>query len=164
VILAIGLALAQETCATLDPVADHVQVAWVSRAPAHVGLHGEVVVVTTRELLEIAAARGKDPVATLRALGVRDPGGSWKVTVFDVDRAELCRPVEGEGSLEGLNRCDHPRRPRGVRPRSWSGCGYLLDATDGTRTADVYGIEWADAADQGFCVLPLSRFLQGPPR
>lgn len=145
------------------PIPEVVQMAWVSPAGARVGAHGQMIVVRASELLALAGARRGDAVGVLSALGVGRAGGEWKVTIFDVDRAELCRPVEGEGALAGLNRCPTARRPARTRPVAWTGEGYVNDADTGDRTFDVYGIEWADAANEGFCVLPLSRFLSGPP-
>lgn len=144
-------------------VPEVVQMAWVAPVSARVGAHGQMVVVRASELLALARDLQGDAPAVLRALGVGRTGGEWKVTIFDVDRAELCRPVEGEGALAGLNRCPTARRPARVRPAAWTGEGYVEDAQAGVRTFDVYGIEWADAADQGFCVLPLGRFLSGRP-
>lgn len=160
----LATAYAQDACGELSLPPERLQVAWVSPEPARVGLHGTMMVVTTRALLALAAERKQDAAAVLSGLGVANPSGEWKVTLFDVDRAELCRPIAGEGAEAGLNRCDHARRPPRVRPRAWTGCGTLADAADGARTLDVYGVEWADAADEGFCVMPLSRFLHGPPR
>lgn len=160
-ILSVGLALADGACPALETPPERLQVAWVSPERERAGAHELLPVVSTRALLALAEAHGGDPSAVLQALGARRPAGEWKVTVFDVERAELCRPVEGEGALDGLNRCDRARRPGWVRPRAWTGCGTVGEGAD---PLAVYGIEWADAADQGFCVLPLGRFLAGPPR
>ena len=158
------LTLAQDVCTALTAPPERLQVAWVSPESARVGLHQTMIVVSSRALLAAAEERGREPAAVLAALGVTNAAGAWKVTLFDVDRAELCRPMVGEGAEAGLNRCASARRPARVRARAWSGCGYLDDARTAERTVDVYGVEWADAADQGFCVMPLTRYLQGPPR
>ncbi len=163
-LLLAAVSLAQDACTPLAAPPERLQVAWVSPEAAHVGLHQTMIVVSSRALLAAAEERARDPAAVLAALGVTNPSGDWKVTLFDVDRAELCRPMAGEGAEAGLNRCDHARRPTRVRARAWTGCGYLDDALSAARTLDVYGVEWADAADQGFCVMPLTRYLQGPPK
>jgi len=161
VILALGLALAQEVCPPLEVPPERVQVAWLSPERERAGAHELLPVVSTRALLALAEAHGGDATAVLTALGAKRPAGEWKVTVFDVERAELCRPVEGEGALDGLNRCAKARKPAWLRARGWTGCGTV---GEGATPLALYAVEWADAADQGFCVLPLGRFLAGPPR
>ncbi len=163
-LLLLSAALAQDTCSAVTSPPERLQVAWVSRESDRVGLHTTMIVVPARALLALAEARGRVAAAVLTALGVANPRGSWKVTLFDVERAELCWPMDGDGAEAGLNRCDHARRPARVRGRAWTGCGYVNDADTGARSLDVYGVEWADAAEQGFCVMPLTRFIEGPPR
>jgi hypothetical protein len=163
-VLGATAALAQEACAPVDPVPDTLQVAWVSRANDRVGALGEMTVVRSAALQELVAARGRDATAVLHALGLlaprREAEDGWKIVLFDVPREALCRPTEGD--TVGVPRCDDAAR-LGVHPKAWTGCGYLQDVVSGERTLDVFHVEWAEATSQGFCLLPLPRFLAGRP-
>ena len=148
---------------------DTLQVAWVSRLGARAGAHTSLVVVRVADLRRLVEANDRDATRVLRALGLvgkrAEARGAWKVTVFDVKRDWLCRPVEGpeDATITGVAACpgDVQRGAAGVRASAWSGCGYLLDTATGARTLDAFRIEWADAVAWGFCVLPLRRFLDG---
>ncbi|MFN7142408.1 MAG: hypothetical protein ACK4YP_01430 [Myxococcota bacterium] len=156
-------------CGAVAEAPDTLQVAWVSRLGARAGARTALHVVRVADLRRLVEAEGRDPTRVLRALGLVGKRavarGSWKVTVFDVKREWLCRPIEGpeDATLAGVAAChaEIQRRGSGILPRSWSGCGYLLDAESGDRTLDVFRIEWQDAVAWGFCVLPLRRFLEG---
>lgn len=158
-----GAAWAQ-ACAPVDPVPDTLQVAWVSKAGDRVGAHGEMNVVRSVALQELVAARGRDATAVLRALGLlgprREATAGYKVVLFDVPREALCRPTEGD--TVGVPRCEDAGR-LGVHPKAWTGCGYLQDVATGERTLDVFRVDWSEASAQGFCLLPLPRFLAGRP-
>jgi hypothetical protein len=85
----------------------------------------------------------------------------WKVTVFDVRTALLCRPVEYATevqTVDGVAACPSTRQT-GVRHDT--GCGTTLDTASGDPGLDLFRIRWRDAAVQGFCVMPLDRFLSG---
>lgn len=164
-ILLAALAAAQECQATGD-VPESFQVAWVSRLGATVGARTPLLVVRVADLRTTVEAQGRDATKTLQALGmIRKKGkadaADWKVTVFDVQRDWLCRPVEGDSG--GVSACptDLLHKAPGIRPKAWTGCGYVLDTRTGERTVDVYRVEWRDAVAWGFCVLPLERFLKG---
>ena len=43
----------------------------------------------------------------------------------------------------------------------FTGCGYTLDTHASTRGLDVYRVPWSEASAWGFCVMPLTRFLEG---
>ena len=156
-------------CQATTEVPDTLQVAWVSRLGARAGAHTALPVVRVADLRRLVETNHRDPTAVLRAIGALRPKaeakGAWKVTVFDVKRAWLCRPVEGpqEATIAGVAACpgDLQGRPGGVRPVAWSGCGYLLDTASGARSLDVFRVEWETAVAWGFCVLPLRRFLDG---
>ncbi len=156
-------------CAAVSELPDTLQVAWVSRLGATAGARTALQVVRVADLRRLVEESGRDPTRVLRALGLvgkrGTAKGTWKVTVFDVKREWLCRPVEGpeDATIAGVAACPTQlqRRIFGTKARSWSGCGYLLDAATGARTLDVFRIEWQDAVAWGFCVLPLRRFLEG---
>jgi hypothetical protein len=157
------------TCEATAEVPDTLQVAWVSRLEARAGAHTPLAVVRVADLRRLVEASDRDPTRVLRALGLvgkrQEARGAWKVTVFDVKREWLCRPVEGpvDATIAGVAACpgDLQSGAPGVRGSAWSGCGYLLDTATGTRTLDVFRIEWEAAVAWGFCVLPLRRFLDG---
>lgn len=156
-----------ESCPVLSALPANTQVAWVSPVRKRVGLNSRISVVRTAELRALAKTRGGDPAEVLQALGLVGRRGvvrrDYKVVVFDVRAEWLCRPIEGEeGTVEaGLARCPTgwQDRPMGTRGAAWSGCGYLLDTETGVRTLDVFAVSWELASSQGFCVLPLERFL-----
>lgn len=165
-ILLAMLAAAQE-CKTTVEVPEALQVAWVSRLGATVGARTPLLVVRVADLRALVESEARDPTRVLQALGMVGKRGAargaWKVTVFDVDRSWLCRPVPADGVVVGVPACpsDLQHRGPGVRGKAWSGCGYLLDTVSGDRTLDVYRVEWQDAVALGFCVLPFQRFLKG---
>ncbi len=156
-----------ETCEQVGALPETLQVAWVSRLAARAGARTGVPVVRVAELRKLAEARGRDPVAVLQALGLagKKANGRWKVVIFDVKREWLCRPVDADPADDfgGLDVCDVAwQAPSpGQLPRSHTGCGYLVDSQTGVRTLDSFRVEWGTAVTWGFCVLPLSRFLEG---
>lgn len=157
------------SCKATVEVPDTLQVAWVSRLGARAGAHTALAVVRVADLRRLIESSDRDATRVLRALGLLgkrgEARGAWKVTIFDVKREWLCRPVEGpqEATIAGVAACpdDLQRGAPGIRGRAWSGCGYLLDTASGARTLDVFRIEWESAVAWGFCVLPLRRFLDG---
>jgi hypothetical protein len=154
-------------CEPLEPVPDAFQVAWVSPVARTVGNGTPLEVVRVSELRKLVERRGRASLKLLQGLGLagRRDRRTWKVTVFDVQRPWLCRPMEGEEGEDaaGVAVCpqewDHA--PAGTRGRSHSGCGYQLDTMTGERTLDTFRILWRDAVSRGFCVLPWDRFLAG---
>lgn len=165
-LLAVALALA---CEPVEALPEQVQVAWVSPLRARVGAKEEMVVVRSAPLQAMIDRAGRDAAAVLRGLGLiggrAEARGEWKVTVFDVPAAALCRPVAdpGEGALSGVRTCAVDRLPR-VKRRAWDGCGYLRDTGTGLRTLDAFLVDWGTASLNGFCLLPFRRFLDGRPR
>lgn len=159
---------ALEQCAEVGELPETLQVAWVSRVGARARNGTGIVVVRTADLRQLAETRGRDETAVLQALGLvrgKKARGDWKVVVFDVQRDWLCRPADADAGLElsGVPVCGDAWQGSGpgVKDRSYSGCGYLLDTRTEQKTLDVYRISWEDAVSWGFCVLPLERFLKG---
>ena len=154
-----GLAAAQCTGEGLAPVPDTLSVAWVSKVGAQAGASRWLWVVPTSELRSYTAGAGLG--RTLQWLGDRkrdaDPRGRYKVVIFDVDRAALCRPAEG-GPFGGVAACDERRTPD---PDRTQGCGLAVDRATGQSSVAVFRAEWATLAANGFCVLPYERFSAG---
>lgn len=156
-------------CEALTEPPATLQVAWVSRVRATVGAHTPMQVVRSVELQQLARDRGGDVSNVLRALGLVGPratadASDWKVSFFDVSRADLCRPMAGvEGDVRaGVPVCsERQQHPWRSRARSWTGCGYLHDVATAARTLDVFRLEWGHAVRDGFCLLPLARLLAG---
>lgn len=156
-------------CLALETPGETLQVAWVSTLGRTVGAHSGIEVVRVSELRQLVEARGRNDVAILRALGLLGARAQlrqdYKVTVFDVDRDWLCRPMDqDEGTtVAGMAVC--PAEWQGPGPgtkrRAYTGCGYLADTDTGERTLDVWRLTWENAVSRGFCVLPLARFLGG---
>lgn len=157
---------ADDVVPTCDPVAPvptgSMSVAWVSPAGARVGLTGRLTVVPTRALRAWMDRQGDGLGRVLQGLGLRrsdkEPKRAWKVTVFDVDVASLCRPIDGEpGTLVGnVPLCEHGARGVSVKDTE---CGYATDLSTDGHGLDVFLIDWSKAAERGFCVLPSERFL-----
>ena len=166
-----GLAHGQ-TCGAVQAIPESIQVAWVSPVGARVGMNGWVETVRVADLRSWVRQNGTDQVRLLKGLGmVRAKGGKWaakrsyKITIFDVKREWLCRPIEGAepGTLErDVSVCEE-KQHKGLwgHKRGYTGCGYIEDTLAGTRSLDAYRIRWGDASRWGFCVLPLERFLDG---
>ena len=164
--LLLSTALAAPVCETTAPVTrERLSVAWISPTPARVTGRQWLTVIPAAELRRWVAEEGADLTRLLQGLGLRrsdsPPLRPWKVTVFDVEADELCRPTdEGTPGTDagGVPIC--ASRGAGVRGKD-RGCGYVIDRTDEGRGLDVFRIPWADAAVHGFCVLPVDRFLEG---
>ena len=168
--LALAPAYAQAAaCLAVGDVAEATQVAWISPVRARVGARGWMDVIELADLEGWAKEHGKDSVRFLQAAGVVGKGAHrarsvpWKVTIFDVGRAATCRPIEG--ALPGtvvasVAACEKPKPLQGTR-KGFTGCGYTQDTGSGSRGLDVLRVRWEDAAREGFCVMPLDRFLEG---
>lgn len=146
---------------------DSQAVVWVSPLGRTVGARATLRVVPTRAL----RAASKDGKLTtgrlLQLLGERkrakEPRRAWKVTVFQASSGALCRPVDADAVDSGSAWAGEffaglPVCPGGASGKE-SGCGTTRDrATDGPGV-EVYRARWRDLAPQGFCVLPVDRFL-----
>lgn len=159
-----------EPCATVLPTPpERVSVAWVSPVADRVGAGAWLEVVPTSELRAwLATERGAGVGRLLQRLGERkkanEPRRRWKVVVFDVDRDDLCRPIDGSDEtdiVDGVSGC-----PGGLgrARRHYAGCGVTTDRRDGGAGFVVYRVTWRDAARDGFCVLPADRFVAEAPR
>jgi hypothetical protein len=167
-----NLSLAADTCQPVGEIPDTLQVAWVSPVGKQVTAGGHVEVVRVGDLRATIRANGKDKLRLLRSLGMVGPRGGgmaakrrWKVTIFDIKRDWLCRPLDDAVPGEedhGVVACEKKQqRPLwGYRP-GYTGCGYIEDTQTQDRSLDVFRVRWSDAASWGFCVLPLDRFLEG---
>lgn len=165
---AVGLAAAQDGCTDRAPLPPAVQVAWVSPVRKRVRAGTSLSVVRVAELRSWIQQEDADPVRVLQHLGLvgrKGPGWftprRWKVTIFDVRTDALCRPVEFalEGELvDGLPAC---ARGGETGIRFSTGCGTTLDTVVGDDGPDRYQVPWRDAATNGFCVMPLERFVAG---
>ncbi len=135
---------------------------WVSPLARAVGNKASLPVVPTAELRAWIDREQPDLARLLQHLGLRrsdrTPKKRWKVTVFEVDAADLCRPVTEGVAVPDLTACSPRQASVGRRA---TGCGYTTDLADDERGADVFRVSWADAARSGFCVLPAERFLAG---
>jgi hypothetical protein len=168
--LALAPARAQDAaCLAVGDVAQATQVAWISPVRARVRARGWMEVIELADLEGWTKEHGKDPARFLQVAGVvgkkarRARSVSWKVTIFDVGRDTTCRPIEGAlpgTAVQSVAVCEDPKPARGARP-GFSGCGYTRDTGSGKRGLDVLRVRWEDAAREGFCVMPLDRFLEG---
>ena len=136
-------------------------VAWVSPVGQAVKRNARVQVVSTADLRSFLVTRGDGTVGRmLRVLGMRkrdgDPNKRYKVTVFDVSSAELCRPLDSEdgGALAGVRTCIKTQLGGHT-----NGCGTTNDHQTGDPGLVLYQGSWADLARNGFCVLPAERFV-----
>jgi hypothetical protein len=166
----LGVALASEgACGgELSAPPDLQAVAWISPLRRTVGGSRSLRVVPTSALRSAAASGPLTTGRVLQLLGLRSksdtPRRSWKVTVFEASSGALCRPVDVDavdaaGStwagdfLAGLPVC-----PGGPGPDD-TGCGTTVDRADGGPGVEVFHARWRDLAPQGFCVMPLDRFV-----
>jgi hypothetical protein len=161
-----------QSCAEVNSLPERLQVAWVSPASKTVGMNGWFEAVRVADLRAWVREHGGDKVRFLRGMGmVGARGGKWaakrayKVTIFDVERQWLCRPIadqEPGRDQKGVTICE-ARQQKGLwgYKKGFTGCGYIEDTQSGARSLDVLRVRWADASSWGFCVLPLERFLEG---
>jgi hypothetical protein len=168
--LALAPAYAQDAaCLAVGDVAEATQVAWISPVRDRVGTRGWMEVIELADLEAWAKEHGKDPVHVLQAAGVvgrkarRARSVPWKVTIFDVARDLACRPIVGAlpGTMvASVSACEKAKPLHGAG-HGFTGCGYTRDTGSGSRGLDVLRVRWEDAAREGFCVMPLDRFLEG---
>lgn len=170
-LLATRPAAATSTCEDVVAVPPSLQVAWIAPLGRRVGASAWLEVVRVADL-RAAAQRDDDPVRLLQMLGIlgrRPTEGQrekdWQVVIFDVEASSLCRPideVEAGVARGGVPVChlDEVSPARGHR-KGWTGCGYSLDTGASTRGLDVFRVDWETASRRGFCLMPLSRFLEG---
>ena len=166
-----GVAYGQ-SCAEPNALPESLQVAWISPAGKGVRMNGWIEAVRVSELRAWIRDHDKDKVRMLKALGMVGPraGGwvakrSYKVTIFDVKREWLCRPIaetEPGAIRAGVTVCEEKQqKPLCGHKKGWTGCGYAEDTQSKQRSLDVVRMRWSDASSWGFCVLPLDRFIEG---
>lgn len=164
-LVALLSAHAQDEVCDLAPLktpSTNLSVAWVSPLRSRAGANEWLYVVATSDLRAFAAGEGERQVGrTLQWLGLRrtakTPARRYKVVVFDTSPDELCRPIASDAAvLEGVRPCEENRSgPDG----SYVGCGFATDRADGRPSVQVYRAPWRLLSVDGFCVLPLDRFL-----
>jgi hypothetical protein len=156
-----------EALAALPTPPDRLAVAWVSRRGHRP--RGWLDVVPAADLGGWLAAQ--DPPwtgRTLQYLGLRkkgtDPRRRWKVVVMDVERSELCRPVDGVEpgtDVAGVPAC----AARLGRPgKHTAGCGRTLDRKTSNDALARYAVRRSEGQQRGYCVVPLERYVQGAGR
>ena len=158
-------------CEPLADAPESFQVAWVSPISRSVRARAWLEVVRVTDLRAWIHERGTDPVRLLQGLGMvgRKPKARahkpYKVTLFDVKRDWLCRPVsdkEPGTDVSGVAVCEAPQHKGLCRhKKGYTGCGYTLDTESSIRGLDVFRVRWEVASALGFCVMPLERFLSG---
>lgn len=148
------------------------QVAWISPVGQTVWSNETIEVVPMKDLrlwVHENKANSSDLLAylgMLSAKGKKVEAANYKITVFDVHRDTLCRPIRDAepGTIQSnVAIC----LEKDQRAKSWAhrhgytGCGYAINSKTNKRSLDVYRVRWMDASTMGFCVFPLARFLDG---
>ena len=148
------------------------QVAWISPVGKSVWSNETIEVVPMKDLRLWVHENKATPSDVLAYLGMRSAKAKeaqaidYKITIFDVHRDTLCRPIKGAepGSTQSnIAVCLEKEQ----KPKSWAhrhgftGCGYAVSSKTNQRSLDVYRVRWMDASTMGFCVFPLGRFLDG---
>ena len=171
--LLVGWATAAWGCEEVEPVPESLQVAWISPIRDTARSSEYIEVVRVRDLRAWVRANSSEPVRVLQAAGMlerdvtnREAEQEYKITIFDVQRAWLCRPLLDVTPGEDISNV--PACPAGEQEAAdrahragFTGCGYTLDTGAATRGIDVYRVTWEEASAWGFCVMPLARFLEG---
>ncbi len=161
----VGVAIAQEPACNVEltPPPGRVSVAWISTLGARTGANGWLTVVPTAALRQYTTSERPGVGRLLQHLGERrrssDPRRRYKITIFDVDSDALCRPIAGadeQSVVGGLPACPESKAKINA---AYSGCGVLVDRGTGEDSLPVFKLTWAEAAFDGFCVLPVERFL-----
>lgn len=161
-----------QSCEASADVPDALQVAWISPLEKKARGSTALEVVRVTDLRAWIREQGPDEARLLQGLGLAPRTGGapvdwdWKITLFDVRADWMCRPIEdapGGEDRGGVVACEEPDAGRIRAHRyGYTGCGYTLDTGASTRGLDVFRISWESASSQGFCVMPLSRFLGAP--
>lgn len=160
-------------CEPVESVPESLQVAWISPVRDRARAREFIEVVRVRDLRAWIRANSSDPVRVLQVVGMLErgelsesAGEDYKITVFDVQREWLCRPLlsatPGE-DISDIAACPASEQEAADRAHraGFTGCGYTLDTHASIRGLDVYRLPWSDASAWGFCVMPLARFLEG---
>lgn len=170
-----SIALATE-CDAVQTLPEAIQVAWVSPVGATVRTNQHIEVVHLQSLQGWLNETQSNATEVLQQLGMVSEKAKdvnpmkYKVTIFDVESASLCRPIqvyEGDSlEVSGLSVCSaNTTRPSQLYTRyGFTGCGYTQNTSTQERGFDVYRVTWKEASKWGFCVFPLERFLLGAPQ
>lgn len=161
-----------QACEASADVPDALQVAWISPMEKKARGSSALEVVRVKDLRAWIRAQGADEARLLHGLGLTPRAGGapvdwdWKITLFDVRAEWMCRPVEGATGGEdmgGVAACEEPDAGQiRAHRHGYTGCGYTLDTAASTRGLDIFRVSWESASSQGFCVMPLKRFLSAP--
>ncbi|MEL6345977.1 MAG: hypothetical protein AAFV53_22895 [Myxococcota bacterium] len=160
-------------CEPVEPVRESLQVAWISPVKQKVRGGTMIEVVQVRDLRAWIRNNSPEEPRVLQMLGMHgratataDDRRDYKITIFDVRREWLCRPLEG--GTPGTDVSNVPvcavREQQAADKHhedGFTGCGYSMDTMSSTRGMDVFRVEWAQASEWGFTVMPLERFLEG---
>ena len=170
-VLALSGQVHAQACESPVATPAQVQVAWISPVNRRAHSSTTMEVVRVQDLRAWIREHGADPVRVLQGVGVLPRSGGagadwdWKITIFDVRADWVCRPIEdGVPGAEsgGVPICDEGDSSKLRASRyGYTGCGYTLDTAASTRGIDVFRVDWETASSQGFCVMPLERFLTG---
>ncbi len=148
---------------THRPPPDTQAVVWISPLRRSVRNGSRLRVVPVRALRALSEDGTLSTGRVLQILGERkrakNPRRPWKATIFQASSGALCRPIEGHpptAFVDGLPVCS--RRESRANKRQTT-CGTTLDRGRMRPGVELYRASWRDLAPQGFCVLPLERFL-----
>lgn len=168
VLLWAALALSAELSCTSDDLTAPpatLSVVWVSPLGKSATANAWLQVVPAAELRKAAVEADGRTGRLLQLLGLRSrssaPTRDYKVVIFDVERDHLCRPIHGAeppDEIAGTIACPMERHAR--PDKGHDGCGHSLDRSDDAPSGDIYRARWADLARNGFCLLPLDRYVE----
>lgn len=160
-----------QACQELAAVPEGLQVAWVSPVGRRVRAGATIEVVRVQDLRKWVRDHGADSARLVQGLGMAPRWGGrrvkkgYKVVIFDVQAAWMCRPMDADVAgkdVGGVIACDGSEGGRIYLHRpGYTGCGYSLDTGASTRGVDVFRVKWSDASTWGFCTMPLERFIKG---
>ena len=169
-----GMAQASEPqCGPLTEPPEIFQVAWIAPISERAWSSEYIEVVRFVDLRVWVRDEEADATSVLHAMGMRSENAQkeiaandYKITVFDVKRDWLCRPIESleEGELrDGLPICHakEQRRATWSRRYGFTGCGTIQNTASQSTQFEVYRIPWGQAVTWGFTTMPLDRFLDG---
>lgn len=161
------------SCEPVEAVRESLQVAWISPTHDTVKNGDYIEVVQVRDLRGWIRNNTPERERVLQLMGMQDrkitpreENQTYKITIFDVRREWLCRPmteVVPGTDVTNVPACEtrHQRAADRFHAEGFTGCGYSMDTQSSTRGLDVYRVRWDEASAWGFCVMPLERFLQG---
>ena len=111
-----------------------------------------------RGLVEHVATAAADAAIVDAVIAVSEGTRKEVLECYELDPARV-RVIHNGIDLDIFRRED-PKPAHGAG-HGFTGCGYSRDTGSGSRGLDVLRVRWEDAAREGFCVMPLDRFLEG---